>query len=1261
MDKIVALTKMLPDEFDEVDEISEACDMSPDFKQYYSENKDIVELAWRLRGKIKSQGQHAGGVIISSVPLQDTIPLSYINGKFVSQWTEGLTATQLSKFGLIKFDILGLTTLSYNEHTEQLIKETRGITIDWNDNNPSDEEPYQGTEIWPDGSKHKILMNDPKVLSMINQIKVDATFQFDTPVAKGVLANGVRNFYDIVNFTSLARPGPMECISKGSLVNTEDGYKKIEKLDDNDKILYLSKNGVKSTNKFKVFYNGKKKLKKITLSDGKIIICTDDHLVMTSHGFSEVKNIKEGDMLYVRKRNNYFKEVKIISIEEIKEDDVYDIGNFETDCYNDEGNFLCDDILVHNCIPEYVRRRDDFKQSWKKKEDPRVAELLEKTFGILCVHEDTFISMSDGREVKIKDVTENDKVFSVYDKTIRPNKIINKFKTAIKDGLKITLNNGYEIITSNDHKILTYYGYKEAKDLISTDSIAVASNQRWYRNFDINPWLGSNENIAYFLGILTGDGCLTGSSLCICVGKESDAVKLNNWISKHINITSSINFHCRAHYINFHNKEMVVNELRELKVYEDTKEWWYDSYNNATINHIAKSINRSVWYVYKKLHFYKLIGNRHYKAPYSKTKLHKFIEDIGLNKNCYDKRIPECIMTNSDTVRSAYLAGLIDSDGYIGVNKNGILSCHITSVNKELLNDIRKLCSGFNIDTKLYANRIYMWNTEILCEKINKYLVLKNTNGKKCSGSYLMQIPKNELFKLKKDMSYPEFNKKYNVNKSTFLNGNKDFIIKRTANKIGINTGDLGYYMIKNIEIVKNVQFYDINVENDHSFIGNGIVVHNCYQEQLTSFWTKYCGLTIPEAEKARKAVAKKKKEEVLKLRSKIVAGMIRNGFKNDDGPVDDEGFYKHSPEYSSAQGYWQRFVNFGRYAFNLSHAVAYSIIAYRTLWLKAYYPSEFWAGILTYCHPDRIPRYISIARSEGVKFKNIKTGNLRNKFTIDKDLNVYPSISMIKGIGDSAAENFSKDGGQCSDIDDFVSKYGKSRNVIERLIKLGAFDHIHDNRKSSWMWYLYKYGSQNDESKEIRTKIDNEIMAKTWPEKLMKEEIERQSSEFKKLYPKKKIPAKILNWKPKIGYKYDNPSRLQVMELFEEDFSFREKLSFEKEFLDMFLSNPLTIYHHDQENTFETCRREEVYYVDGVVEKWNDATTKNGKKFRNYYICDGSETNPIRIWEDSLKYQDKIVFTLGVGVRLSAQWSEKYRSYNLARNTSIILLGKKK
>jgi DNA polymerase III alpha subunit len=523
---------------------------------------------------------------------------------------------------------------------------------------------------------------------------------------------------------------------------------------------------------------------------------------------------------------------------------------------------------------------------------------------------------------------------------------------------------------------------------------------------------------------------------------------------------------------------------------------------------------------------------------------------------------------------------------------------------------------------------------------------------------------------------------------------------------------------IISIEECGEEECYDIGnfendcFENEGNFLCNDILVHNCipewvarrddpkklwakkedprivellkenhgvicYQEELTRFWVKYGGLTVPEAEKARKAVAKKKKDQIIKLFPKIVKNMVKNGFPNDPKPQNEEGIYAGAKP-NSAQGWANKMVSFGRYAFNKSHAYAYGLVAYRALWMKAHYPTEFWASILTYCHQDKVPKYVSVAKSEGVVFKPIKMGNLYDKLTVDEDGNLYPSLIMVKGIGAKAAESLSKTKGECDNIDDFVDRYGKNKGVIERLIKLGAFDEIYKeiSRKILWFWYQYKYSTKNEEVKTIRDMMYDAYMAANWPEQKLNDERKRQVKEFKRLHPGKRIPIKVSVWKPNFGHNCTKPTFKEFTIFWEKlwnqdnkgkdkhyykDWTPRELLRFEKEYLGMYWTSPLRLYMHNHNFNFKSVREDEFNcsFVDGVIEKITQGVTKNGYKFTNIFVNDGTETNQVRVWDSSMKGLDRGIVKEEAGVRLSVEWSEKYQNFNLSKNGSINALRK--
>lgn len=196
--EIEKMTKDLPDEFDDVD-MKTAIEEYQDFKEWYEkdyDNKKIANYAFRLVGKIKTQGKHAGGLIIASVPLDRYLPIAKIGSKgkekWTSEWTEGKNV-QLSKFGFVKYDVLGLKTMQYVYEASKLIEKNHGVTIDWDE----------------------IGYNDVESFKTANELKTDSIFQFDTDVAKGILSKGgVKKLTDILVYTSLGRPGPMPMVDE---------------------------------------------------------------------------------------------------------------------------------------------------------------------------------------------------------------------------------------------------------------------------------------------------------------------------------------------------------------------------------------------------------------------------------------------------------------------------------------------------------------------------------------------------------------------------------------------------------------------------------------------------------------------------------------------------------------------------------------------------------------------------------------------------------------------------------------------------------------------------------------------------------------------------------------------------------------------------------------------------------------------------------------------------------------------------------------
>lgn len=423
------------------------------------------------------------------------------------------------------------------------------------------------------------------------------------------------------------------------------------------------------------------------------------------------------------------------------------------------------------------------------------------------------------------------------------------------------------------------------------------------------------------------------------------------------------------------------------------------------------------------------------------------------------------------------------------------------------------------------------------------------------------------------------------------------------------------------------------------------------YQEQLLRIWVEICGFTMPEAEAAQKAVKKKKADILNEIEPRVIGGAA---------PIIGE---------DAAKDLWQKMISFGRYCFNKSHAIAYMIIAYRCLWLKTHFPAEWWAAVLSECPNNRTVQYMGAARAEGIKFGAINVNALSARFAVDGD-KITPGITGVKGIGDSVAEALVEESKQkpFSSLDDFVFRIGRSKTATERLIKLGGFDTLHKNRRALWMWFNYKYDSSM-ESKKLK-KIMNYCYS--WPKELIETERRRQIAEHERLYPKrKKIPTKILNWTPSIPHIESKPfnpdyeiseaeakacikielSFEHVVRLFPHNYSLKDILLFEKEYLGYYWNSPLDMFEHSENATIEGAKKSGV--LDCVIES---SVNKQGARgeYKILGVTDGINSAKVNVWTDEILCNDEEMFNVGIGVRMRVNWQEKWRSFAVRKNTIV-------
>ncbi|NPA42791.1 MAG: DNA polymerase III subunit alpha [Chlorobi bacterium] len=235
------------------------------------------------------------------------------------------------------------------------------------------------------------------------------------------------------------------------------------------------------------------------------------------------------------------------------------------------------------------------------------------------------------------------------------------------------------------------------------------------------------------------------------------------------------------------------------------------------------------------------------------------------------------------------------------------------------------------------------------------------------------------------------------------------------------------------------------------------------YQEQVMLLSQKIAGFSGSKADELRRAMAKKIKEDMVRLYEDFIRGGMANG---------------HPRE--KLEKIWKDWESFASYAFNRSHAVSYAVVAYHTGWLKAHYPAEFLAASLSHhLHSrDKVTNFIEDAKNHGIKVLPPDVNESDISFTVNAEGNIRFGLAAIKGVGESAAMSIirEREKGPFTSIYDFIRRVNPSQvnmRVLEGLALAGAFDRFgfdrdvyvcNDNR---FLHRLVKYGVKYREEKE--------------------------------------------------------------------------------------------------------------------------------------------------------------------------------------------------
>lgn len=216
------------------------------------------------------------------------------------------------------------------------------------------------------------------------------------------------------------------------------------------------------------------------------------------------------------------------------------------------------------------------------------------------------------------------------------------------------------------------------------------------------------------------------------------------------------------------------------------------------------------------------------------------------------------------------------------------------------------------------------------------------------------------------------------------------------------------------------------------------------YQEQVMQIAQVMAGYTLGGADMLRRAMGKKKPEEMAKQRGGFIEGCKNNGIDAD-----------------LAGNIFDLVEKFAGYGFNKSHSAAYGLVSYQTAWLKTHFPAPFMAAVLTadMQNTDKVVTLIEECRHMKLRIVAPDVNNSEFRFTVDDDGRIVYGLGAIKGVGEGPVEAITEcraEGGPFNTLFDFCDRVDLKRinkRTLEALIRAGALDrlgpHYHDELKA--------------------------------------------------------------------------------------------------------------------------------------------------------------------------------------------------------------------
>ncbi len=388
---------------------------------------------------------------------------------------------------------------------------------------------------------------------------------------------------------------------------------------------------------------------------------------------------------------------------------------------------------------------------------------------------------------------------------------------------------------------------------------------------------------------------------------------------------------------------------------------------------------------------------------------------------------------------------------------------------------------------------------------------------------------------------------------------------------------------------------YDIPDMKDYLEDTYGITV---YQEQVMLLSQSLAGFTKGDADVLRKAMGKKDRKTLDKMKGQFIAGATA---KNHPADI--------------LEKVWTDWESFAQYAFNKSHSTCYAFVAYQTAYLKAHYPSEYMSAVMNHAGSiDKITFFMEECKRMGIKVLGPDINESIKGFSPNKKGEIRFGLGGLKGVGENAIENIIEErklGGDYNDIFDFIKRVNQrscNKKSIECLVYAGGFDcftqlhraqyfHTPDGEKTSGLEKIINFGqASSQQSNSMNTLFgDLSTSVNTTPPKIPACE---QWSLTEKLEHEKDVTGMYMSGHPLDHYKFElKYFNIDTLEDFNEI-----KLS----------------------KTLMASNMNKVFRLAGLVSSAQHRTTKTGKSFGILSIEDFTGKTEIPLWSDEyMKFKD--------------------------------------